>query len=402
MSKNTFLNWKRVSYLLSLFMMVSSLAYGQQADQSINIIDFLPSAPPVHAEGLNAPEGTMNEPATPVILPEAQWDLQFEYSVSDSVNYFSNAGAFWTGTEFWVSKWNSDTLARLDSVGSLIEIFTIPGVAGVRSITSDGNNLFLGTANATITEVNATTKTVVSTITITGAGATIGSRFLTYDPTLDSGNGGFYIGNFTSDIAVLSKTGATLSTIPQATHGRTGMYGAAYDGISAGGPYLWVFEQPTSPSNAIISQLELPGGTFTGVSFNVASDLGLNGALAGGLFITSGLVAGENTIGGLAQGTPNVLFGYELDFVPLLVDAQIQSAAPIPGFSAIPLVQAQPISYDADVLSAGTLTLLSARLKAEVSNIGTGATLFSDSPCPADPYNPSTWDHGLLRIPGFT
>lgn len=333
---------------------------------------------PVHLESNPVVEATGNaEPTLGKVSIDAQWDLQFEYAVSDSLGYFSNAGAFWTGSEFWVSKWNSDTLATLDATGSLIQIFTIPGITGVRSITSDGTNLFLGTANASITEVNPVTKTVVGTITITGAGAAIGSRFLTYDPTLNFGNGGFYIGNFTSNIAAVSMTGATLSTIPQTTHGRLGMYGAAYDGISIGGPYLWVFEQPTTPSNAIISQLQLPAGTWTGVSYDIDANLGLPGSLAGGLFIATNLVTGQNTIGGMAQGTPNTLFGLELDFQVINVDAQIANALPDPGLSFVPLSQAPNFNLTADISNFGQQALTAASLDVEVIDLETNSITYS-------------------------
>ena len=311
------------------------------------------------------------------MTPDAQWDFQFGYAASDSLGYFSNAGAYWTGTEFWVSKWNSDTLATLDINGSVTQIFTIPGVTGIRSITSDGTFIYLGTAGSAIRRINPANKTLVNSITVTGAASTIGTRFLTYDPTLNSGGGGFYIGNFSSAIGVISITGATLSTIPLATHGRAGMYGAAYDGISTGGPYLWVFHQAGTPSNAVISQLQLPAGTFTGVSFDVANDIGLPTALAGGLFIGSGLVPGENTIGGILQGTPNVLFGYELDFSPIAVDAQLAVSRPQPGYSATPLILGPSYVFNGTVFNGGTQALNNASLNVSVRDVATSTVVFT-------------------------
>ncbi len=331
------------------------------------------------AEQAPVTETTNNDDKGGTVAVDAMWDTQFAYSVSDTLGYFSNAGAFWTGTEFWVSKWNSDTLARLNPTGQLIEIFTIPSVTGVRSITSDGTSLFLGLANDQIAEVNPATKALISTITITGAGANVGSRFLTYDPTLDGGNGGFYIGNFTSDIVVLSKTGATLSTISEATHGRVGMYGAAYDPVSTGGPYLWVFEQSGSPSDAVISQLSLPAGTWTGVSFDVAGDLGLSNALAGGLFITTGLVTGQNTIGGLAQGTPNALFGYELDFSPIQIDANLVEANLVPGLSIVPSNQIPAYNFSGEVSNFGQTAISAATVDVDVTDLETLSTTYTGS-----------------------
>lgn len=371
--------------LLGLLLPFSAVL-GQSAQ---GLPDAKPKQLPLVSLAASAADGTEAAPAgNPApgtggtIMPDAQWDFQFGYAVSDSVGYFSNAGAYWTGTEFWVSKWNSDTLATLDSSGSVTQIFTIPGVTGIRSITSDGTFIYLGTAGSAIRRINPANKTLVNSITVTGAASTIGTRFLTYDPTLNSGGGGFYIGNFSSAIGVISMTGATLTTIPLATHGRAGMYGAAYDGVSAGGPYLWVFHQAGTPSNAIISQLQLPAGTFTGVSFDVANDFGLTTALAGGLFIGSGLVPGENTIGGVLQGTPNVLFGYELDFSPIAVDAQLNIARPLPGYSSSPLFQGPSVTFQGTVFNAGFQTLSSASLNVSVRDLGSNTVVFTGSSSP--------------------
>lgn len=332
------------------------------------------------AEQMPMSEATINDDQTGKVSLDAQWDLQVAFATSDTVGYFSNAGAFWTGTEFWTSKWNSDTLARLNATGQLIEIFTVPGVSGTRSITSDGTNVYLGLATDQIAVVDPVTKTLTSAITITGGAAGIGSRVCTYDPTLDGGNGGFYIANFTSDIGAVTMTGTTIGVIDAATHGRLGMYGGAVDNISAGGPYLWVFEQSANPSDAMISQLALPSGTWTGVSFDVDGDLGLGGtALAGGLFVGSGLVAGQNTIGGMAQGTPNVLFGYELDFVPIQIDALLAESNMIPGLSIVPKNQIPAYSFTGEVANFGQSGISSATLDVEVEDLEDNSIVFTQS-----------------------
>ena len=375
--------FKTVMSFLALGMMVSTVwgqNYLNQTKRTLTASGHVPAfrVESTQAEQVPATEATINDEPGAVVT-DAQWDLQFAIPVSDSLGYFSNAGAFWTGTDFWVAKWNSDTLARVAANGSVIEIFTIPGVTGVRSITSDGTSIFLGRANATISQVNPATKTLIGNITITGGAASIGARFLTYDPTLNSGAGGFYIGNFTSAIGVISKTGTTLSTIPQATHGRVGMYGAAYDPISTGGPYLWVFEQSGTPSDAMISQLKLPAGTWTGVSFDVDGDLGLGGALAGGLFLATGIVPGQNTIGGVAQGDPNALFGYELDFVPIQIDANLVEASLVPGMSIVPANQVPNYTFTGEVSNFGQQTITAASVEVEVVDLQDFSTAFTNT-----------------------
>lgn len=331
------------------------------------------------AEQMPMTEATINDDKTGTVSLDAQWDLQFAYSASDTSGYFSQAGAYWTGTEFWTSKWNSDTLSRLSATGQLIEIFTIAGVSGTRSITGDGTNIYLGLATDQIAIVDPTTKTLTGAISITGNAAGIGSRVCTYDPTLDGGNGGFFIANFTSDIGVVSMTGTTLAVIDQATHGRIGMYGGAYDGISTGGPYLWVFEQSGNPTDAIISQLALPSGTWTGVSFDVDTDLGIPGSLAGGLFIASGIVTGQNTIGGMAQGDPNALFGYELDFVPIQIDAQLSVSNMVPGLSIVPKNQIPAYSFAGEVSNFGQSGITSGTVDVEIEDLEDNSIVFTQS-----------------------
>ena len=86
--------------------------------------------------------------------------------------------------------------------------------------------------------------------------------------------------------------------------------------IVPGGPYLWVFSQAGAPNDAVIIQLQLPSGLPTGVARNVEIDLGLSGTLAGGIFISDTWDSGGGRVlGGVVQGEPDILFGYDLDFV---------------------------------------------------------------------------------------
>jgi hypothetical protein len=132
---------------------------------------------------------------------------------------------------------------------------------------------------------------------------------IAYDPVRD----GFWTGNFTGNISCISRTGAVIATI---TSTLAAKYGAAYDRWTAGGPYLWVFDQTNTaggtPQN--IYQVNLTTLAFTGVTFDILTRVTTGGAtpIAGGLFIATGLVPSKATIGGLLQGVPDRLFGLEL------------------------------------------------------------------------------------------
>ena len=81
------------------------------------------------------------------VTPTALWDIQDFYAL-DTI--CSTAGGFagicWTGSEWWVSQWNKDSLYTLDANGNLTASFKITGVgtaaSGVRSMTFDGTTLY--------------------------------------------------------------------------------------------------------------------------------------------------------------------------------------------------------------------------------------------------------------------
>lgn len=245
-------------------------------------------------------------PSTYASIPErALWTIQLD--VDPKPIALGLAGVCWTGTEFWVSKWSNDSLFTANATGGMTSSFTIPGITGVRSITTDGVSLYMGTNTSAIYQVNPVTKTLVSTITTTVPNC----RYVAYDASLNGGLGGFWTGAYGSDIVAVNKTsGATLSTILATTHGLTGIYGLAYDPYSAGGPYLWAYDQDAT-SGATITQLTY-AGVLTGLTHDTNADLAgaVGGGLAGGLFITNSFVTGMKTIGGLNQGLS--LFAYEL------------------------------------------------------------------------------------------
>lgn len=316
------------------------------------------------------------EPMNPTApTTQAMWDIQFDYDLSVGSNIGGGlAGAIYTGNEFWVSQWNSDTLIRYDAAGNFLQKFTLPGVAQIRGMTWDGVNIYAGNASGTVYQIDVASQVPVGTITLP-AGVT--ARFITYDASADAGNGGFWVGNFNTDITLVSRTGTALLTIGAATHGLTGMYGAAYDGVSVGGPYLWVFHQPGTPSQAVISQVDLATGMPTGVIRDAAADFGLAGALAGGLFISTGIVAGQTTLGGVLQSGPDHLFGYELDFSPIQFDLNLQSFRPDNGYTIMPVTQIAPIMFDGEVVNQGLNSLDSVTVTVRVENYGT--VVYTDS-----------------------
>lgn len=327
--------------------------------------------------------GVVPHTATTQPTPEALWDIQFAYNSTDTINRAGMAAANFVNGEFWVSRWASDTLVRFDQDGTVNSIFTIPGLTGVRCFAYDGTYLYAGTNTTTIYRIDPGTATLAPPH-ITVAGAVGAVRHCTYSPALNSGAGGFYVGNFNTDIFAISMTGATLSgsTIPAATHAQTGMYGSAYDDQTAGGPYLWIFAQ-SGANTSQINRLQLPAGTPTTITHDVMSDVGplrgLTSGLAGGLFISDQVISGQWTLGGLIQGTPdNILFGYELsDPLIFSADAKMDALRPTEGYTQIPLTQVFGETFDATFSNFGSNTLDSVYVD-YVVRFG-GSTVFTNS-----------------------
>lgn len=273
---------------------------------------------------------------------KSTWDIQSSFNATQSGGGVGQAAVAFINNEFWASKWASDTLIRYTTSGTLISKFIIAGLTGTRAITSDGTYLYIANNSNTIYKVNPNTQQIVAPNITSSASVT--SRFLTYDPTLNSGAGGFWTGNFNTDIVAISMSGAVLTSIPSATHGLGGMYGAAVDNISTGGPYLWIFHQSGVSSQAQINALQLPAGTQTVYVRDVMLDFStihsLTSGLAGGLFLTNDYISGETSLMGLIQGTPdNVVFSYELSLGASIEDVEVLDVKPNKGYTMIPEFQ---------------------------------------------------------------
>jgi hypothetical protein len=211
------------------------------------------------------------------------------------------AGVGFDGTDFWLSRWASARITRISTSGAYVDSFDIPGLTGTRAMTWDGTHFWIANNTTTLSRVDPVSKTVVATITLP-----ITTRYATFDPTADAGAGGFWIGNFSTDIVLVGMTGATLSTIPAATIGSTGRYGIAFDNVTEPTPILWVFNQGGT-NNVDIIIVDLPSGTPRAPALNLFPSLPgtTTSALAGGIFLANGLPAGSKTLLAMVQGTPN-------------------------------------------------------------------------------------------------
>ena len=249
----------------------------------------------------------------------ALFDLLYTIDVGANGSVGANglAGVIFINGQYWVSAWQSDLIHLLDSTGAFIETFVVQGVTGARSFTTDGTWIYIGTAGTTIYEVDPVLRIINAVISVTTT-SNAEARMCTYDETLDGGAGGFWIGDFGSDIASITKSGLEISVIPSNTH-LTAIYGGAVDNISPGGPFLWISDQTGvtgDPDRNFLTQLALPSGVPTGVQYDFFADgmaSGSTDVLAGGLYISDQVSPSAVALVGLCQCSPsNTIYAVEL------------------------------------------------------------------------------------------
>jgi hypothetical protein len=229
----------------------------------------------------------------------AMWDLQFSFAPETGSGSVYEAGCEFDGTYFYAPDYNGPNFYQFDIGGNYITSFTITGVSSIRDLAYDGQYFYGGANAATIYQMDFATHTLIGTINAPDA-----VRDIAYDST----NDGFWIGNWATDIYLVGRDGTVIQTIPNP--GLSSMYGFAYDPISTGGPFLWIFDQ-VDGTQQMINQLDIASGELTGVTHNVEDDLG-NAGIAGGMFLTTDFVVGKLTLGGLSQASPDTIFCYDI------------------------------------------------------------------------------------------
>ena len=317
--------------------------------------------------------GTDECPVTSVTKnekPQAMWSLLYNYDLVAATGANGNAGVCFINNEFWISRWQSDTIINLSATGTLISKFKVAGVTGTRSLTTDGTSIYAGANTGNIYKIDPVAKTLTSTIVV----PTVPNvRSLTYDATANSNAGGFWASTWATDIAQVDMSGNALtSTVLAADHGLTGMYGTAFDKTSPGGPFLWVFDQAHAATKSDIVQVDVASGMQYGVFHDVMSDVGSAAAdtsgLAGGVHIVS--VGSVVTIMGVLQGSPtNRLFGYEINTTGI---NEHNSAAGMISVSPNPVKDFTNIQFDRKNNGPATLQIIDmvGKVVYETSNVG--------------------------------
>ncbi len=199
-----------------------------------------------------------------IIGEDAIWDVLLQFDAVALTGLAGNAGCEWDGTYFYSTRWASNLLHKYDATGTtMIEQFSIPGVTGLRDLAYDGTYMYGGAAANTIYQMDFVTKTLIGTIP-----SPVAVRFIAYDEVNDA----FWVGNWTDPPTLVDRTGATLASF---VTGFAAQYGAAYDNVSPGGPFLWMFNQENTTGGIpqTISQWDIATGLATGVTHDAMTDV---------------------------------------------------------------------------------------------------------------------------------
>ncbi|MCD6101650.1 MAG: choice-of-anchor J domain-containing protein, partial [Candidatus Cloacimonetes bacterium] len=201
------------------------------------------------------------------------WDILFAYDVDGPSGLTGLVSAESDGDYLYTTKWSgSGEIAKFDLEGNYIETFYISGVTNLRDLAYDGTYFYGSDASSYIWQMDFDTQTLVSTIP-----CPVAVRSIAYDEDNDA----FWVNNWSEDLKLVDRSGNVLNTIPAPPS----MYGSAYDNISEGGPYLWIFTGTSTGAPCQVEQYDLNTLTLTGVTHSVSGDF--PGTIAGGLF-TSG------------------------------------------------------------------------------------------------------------------
>jgi len=273
---------KLFAVMISLFWCVSLVAQQKSLDPTVD-------ASPYQNSGTITGEDVI-------------WDVLFTIDVTAISGAAGNAGAEFANGMYYTTRWNSNLIHEYDMTGALVREFSVPGVSGLRDLAYDGTYFYGGASTSTIYQMDfGATPTLIGSFNVTG-GITV--RNIAYD----SGADGFWCGNWDDPVTLFDRSGNQLDQIAT---GLDSQYGSAYDNVSPGGPFLWVFDQ-NAGVEAHVHQFDIASGTATGVTHNAGPDATDPTIIAGGLWTSTDHTPGFLVMGGLGQGVPDELIVWEI------------------------------------------------------------------------------------------
>ena len=250
---------------------------------------------------------------------DAIYDLLRYHNVDSLITSAASYGVVWTGNYYIVSIFNLNALYKVSANWSLISGpitiagSTLPASQGFRDMEFAKGYLWGVAATTTsnrIYKVDTATFTQVGVINLPSG---ISPRDLAWDPVRN----GFWTStsSFAGNLQCYDTNGVAIAgaVIPTVNGG---FYGIAYDGSTAGGPYLWLAKDPVpaGPSITGLVRFNISGAPvrLDSAVITIPGTVGAPNLASGGLDFRTNLIPGKTTLIGLVQGTPDKVVVYEV------------------------------------------------------------------------------------------
>ena len=256
----------------------------------------------------------------------AMWDLSFYFMARTVWNDAIATDGINLYTACYVVQAGYTGFNRYNMDGSNPVSFLVPGLTEVRNMAYDGEYFYCVNRTSTIYKVDLANEILISTMSVGYTGMSASIVCITFDPTLDGGNGGFWIGD-ANGLGAITRGGTPLIDYV-AYAGLFWPNGFTYDPYSdPENPCLWI-TIPRASCDPIIERFDINTLQFTGEKFNFWADNpyaveGERTAGTGVFAYNNGegkflLAISLNTYGCSHLFTlPNVILVYELCDMPL-------------------------------------------------------------------------------------
>ena len=342
-----------------------------------------------------SPAYTPGEP--PVILDFG--DELFRFDPETPTGDQRILGIEFDGLYFWFTGANDQInhkLHKFDINGSYIESFDqgTSSTWGWRDLAWDGQHLYASDENEFAVIDPATGQKIGDLPMPTVFNPPL--RALAWDPATDH----FWAANWESPIIEFDRTGNVINNY----FNSKSTYGMAWDDVSEGGPYLWVYSQEGAPATEI-SQFDPVAGEYTGISFYAIDSSG-NDAIAGGICFTTEWDPSLGIVACVLQDEydPDIAAGYEITPASqwLIVDPMSGVLAPAQNINLSIVIDFRgddivpDSTYEASIMVLNntpdtpeipvTIDVITG-IEEEVTNLPREVALYQNYP---NPFNPAT------------
>lgn len=207
------------------------------------------------------------------------WDKYSGISTNDKAEQAVATDGYYIYTASWMREGQINKY----SLDGYISTFYVTGVGKIRNL-AYGENCFFATDNSNkIYKIDMDRQELIGTIELD---VNFPIRHCAYDKNDEV----LYIGDWNSvyEVRFINSDNPTVVPVPVAS-GLSNVYSSAYDGLSAGGPYLWLFSQisENNGASAKIQQLKVSTGQLTGRTHYLDSlEIANSSSIAGGICAT--------------------------------------------------------------------------------------------------------------------